>query len=796
MKRESNTTERDMHPTELSQSDNHLYIQYKVCQDEFPNRAEVLVITSYPPRECGIATYSQDLVKALTNQFSNSFTIKICALESENSNQNYPDEVKYILNTSITKDYNRLANTINQDWRIRVVLIQHEFGLFNDQEQTFFEFLSKLIKPVIIVFHTVLPHPDIQLKLKVQLISDRSTSIIVMTNNSAEILIREYGVSPQKITVIAHGTHLVQHSDKESLKLKYGLNDRKILTTFGLLSSGKGIETTLEALPAIIEQCPETIFLVIGKTHPGVVKMDGEKYREMLEDKVKQDHLQNNVRFINKYLGLTELLEYLQLTDIYLFTSTDPNQAVSGTFAYAMSCACPIISTPIPHAMELLTEETGIIFDFRNEHQLSEAVIRLMKDDQLRRKISFNTLQKIVSTAWENSAIAHAIVFEKVSREKIKLIYNLPEINLDHLKHLTTEIGIMHLSKIYQPEVSTVYTLEDNARALVSMCMYFKLTGDKESLNLIQRYLSFIYYCQQTGGDFLNYVGQDYEFSAQNNTVDLDDANGVAIWALGYLNSQMNLLPLKFTMMANIIFEKSRHSWSSIHSARGMAFAIKGIYYHHDTLKYSENIVLLKTFADRLVQIYKHESTAGLDWFDGYPIYANSILPEAILYAWILTGDEIYKEIAVSSMEFLLRHTFKESGIGVAPHEKWMIKGEGIGRFSENPIDVAEIVMTLSLFYDVFKDKRYLLNMEIAFNWFLGYNRLHQTVYNSCTGGCYNGLEKEHVNLNQGAESTVCYLMARLIIEKYKHVDHSFALQYPNNSTLNPLSKMQNANRG
>ena len=180
---------------------------------------------------------------------------------------------------------------------------------------------------------------------------------MLFRSTSANILVDDYDLSPKKITVIAHGTHLVPHLSEKFLKEKYGLKDRKVLTTFGLLSSGKGIETTIDALPAIVKNCPEVVFLVIGKTHPEVVKQDGEKYREMLEQKVKQLSLEDHVKFINKYLALPELLEYLQLTDIYLFTTNDPNQAVSGTFAYAMSCSCPIISTPIPHAKEILTEE-------------------------------------------------------------------------------------------------------------------------------------------------------------------------------------------------------------------------------------------------------------------------------------------------------------------------------------------------------------------------------------------------------------------------------------------------------
>ncbi len=731
--------------------------------------AEILFITSYPPRECGIATYSQDLIRALNNKFSNSLSIKVCAMESNGINYPYPPEVKYVLKTSLTAEYKKLAFKINKENSIRIVLIQHEFGFFKKQEQAFLEFLYELTKPIVIVFHTVLPHPNEKLKSKIKNIATACEAIIVMTYTSSEILANDYGIPRQKISIIAHGTHLVPHLGKRFLKNKYGLSDRKVLTTFGLLSSGKSIETTLEALPAIVKNSPDIIFLVIGKTHPEVVKSEGEKYREMLQQKVKQLNLQDNVRFINNYLSLPDLLEYLQLTDIYLFTTNDPDQAVSGTFVYAMSCACPIISTPIPHAKEVLTKDTGIIFDFRNSQQLADGVIRLLNDKPLRRSISSNTLQKIVSTVWENSAVAHAMLFNKIAGKKIILRYNLPVINLNHLKQMTTDVGMIQFSKVNQPDLKTGYTLDDNARALVAMCMYFKLTGDKEIITVIRKYLSFIERCLQPAGNFLNYVDKDLKFTDQNEATNLDDANGRAVWALGYVISLKGLLPEKITAKAETIIEKPLLRFSTVHSTRAMAFAIKGLYYHHLATKSPKDISLLKTLANRLVQMYKHESNEKWEWFEGYLTYANSILPEAMLYAWLLTGEPIYKDIAISSFDFLLSQTFNKNGIEVISNKHWLQKGEKPGHFGEQPIDVAYTIITLSKFYDEFMDEGYRLKMVIAFNWFLGKNRLHQIVYNPCTGGCYDGLEETHVNLNQGAESTVSYLMARLTLEKYNN---------------------------
>ena len=461
------------------------------------------------------------------------------------------------------------------------------------------------------------------------------------------------------------------------------------------------------------------------------------------------------------------MLEYLQLTDIYLFTTNDPNQAVSGTFVYAMSCACPIISTPIPHARELLNGNTGITFDFQNSEQLAENVIRLLNDEPLRKNISSNTLQKIVSTAWENSAVEHAVLFENI-RENIKLKYNLPVINLDHIKQLTTDIGMIQFSKINQPDINSGYTLDDNARAMIAMGMYFKSTNDKKHLPLIKTYLDFIKLCQQPDGTFLNYVNKELKFTEQNKETNLEDSNGRALWALGYIISLTDILPEEIIKEAEILFKKSLKRIESIHSTRAMAFTIKGLFYFHRIKKSQESKELVKTLADRLVQMYKHESNSTWEWYEGYLTYANSILPEAMLYAWLLFGDAVYKDIAISSLNFLLLKTFNENGIEVIPNKKWLQKGGESDSFGEQPIDVAYTIMTLSKFYDIFPTEDYRLKMETAFDWFLGKNRLHQIIYNPCTGGCYDGLEENNVNLNQGAESTLSYLMARLTIEKFR----------------------------
>lgn len=751
---------------------------------------EILLISSYPPRQCGIATYSQDLFRSLNEVYIDSFSIKVCALEEGIAAHSYPDEVKYVLNTLDSNQYGKMVETINEDHTIKVILVQHEFGLFDRTgNEDFYFFLQQVQKPVMLALHTVLPLPSEVLRIKVNQWSEHCSSILVMTNNAARILENDYGVPSYKIEVIAHGTHLVPHLSKDFLKNKYGIAGRKTLSTFGLLSSGKGIETTLEALPDIILENPSVLFLIIGKTHPGVIKSEGEKYRTMLSDMVTYLQLESHVLFINEYLPLKILLEYLQLTDIYLFTSKDPNQAVSGTFSYAASCACPIISTPIPQAREILKSDTGIIFDFQDAQQLTRAVNRLMSDEPLRFAFSSNTLHRIVPTAWQNSAIAHALLLQTIIndhelhthhqkvegngyrqnpiQQSLRLRYQYPDINLEHIKKMTDTFGMIQFAKINQPDIESGYTLDDNARALICFAMYYEWHPVSEDLIYIKRYINFIDFCQQQDGNFLNYVDKDQQFTSQNDETNLADANGRAIWALGFLISKQDILSPDLIRQAKAILEKTIPVATEIHSTRAMAFIIKGYYFANLKLKsviYSE---IIKRLADRLLQMYRHESDLTWKWYESYLTYANSILPESMLMAWLDTGELKYKNAAQDSFTFLLSLLFENKGIKVISNKTWLHKGKPSDLYGEQPIDVAYTILALDTFYKTYFIKEHYTKMKVAFDWFLGNNHLNQIMYNPCTGGCYDGLEESHINLNQGAESALSYLMARLTMQSY-----------------------------
>lgn len=741
----------------------------------------VLVLTSYPPRVCGIATYTQDLVTALNKTFAGPDRYTVCAVENTRIHRAYPPEVTHRLNAMDHDDHIRLAGEVDQDARIKRVWVQHEFGLYQGGEGNYLlRLLNAVSKPVAITFHTVLTSPSDERAEMIRALADRATDVIVLTERSARILRDEYRIDAEKITVVAHGTHAVQWKDKQLMKEKHGLQDRLVLSTFGLLSSNKGIETALDALVSIKERVPNVLYLVLGRTHPEVVQQEGEQYREMLLRKVVELGLQDHVRFVDRYLELDELLEHLQLTDAYLFTSKDPEQAVSGTFAYAMGCGCPVISTRIPHAVEVLDGGTGVLIDFSSPDQLAKAAIALLKDPQRMDHMARNALHRMRATAWENVAIAHARAFARRTDTTDELRFQWPPVTLRHLHRLTDTIGMVQFCDLSVPDIDSGHTLDDNARALIAVCLHANNSGGNEhDRDLASRYLTHIVHCQQIDRRFLNYTDSDGVFTGQNIGENLDDSHGRAIWALGNCVAHEALFNTDDQRKAERALRESFDWARELTSPRAMAFAIKGLH-AYNSVRSSEHVTgLIDILATRLQRTYNDTATANWNWFEPILTYGNAVLPEAMLLAYLETKNDTYRATAQATFRFLLDHLFKGDMLRVISNRTWMEPGIEPDLFGEQPIDVAYTISALALFNDTFRDPEHARKMHLAFEWFLGRNHLAQVMYNSTTGGCYDGLEEHSVNLNQGAESTVCYLIARSIMERSRKQSRSHRVQRP-----------------
>ncbi|KIO54714.1 glycosyltransferase [Flavobacterium hibernum] len=731
------------------------------------NKSKIVFLSTFPPTQCGIATYTQDTIKGITDVFGKSVSCQICELVD--SPKEKPTQA-FTLNTKDKKEYAKVAEAINKDKSVKLVHIQHEFGLFGGNYGDYLlDFLNVIKKPLTYTFHSVIPNPNNELRTFVKLLLSYSNSVFVMTNQSKEILINDYGIEKEIITCVPHGTHIVIYETPDQAKLKFDIQDRKVLSTFGLLGEGKNIETGLQALPKIIKKEPNVLYLIIGKTHPNLIIDGVDAYRDKLEALVEDLDLKDNVRFINQYLDTNELLDYLKATDVYLFTSKDPNQAVSGTFSYAMSCACPIVASKIPHTLEVLTPDSGILVDIGNVDQFAKATIKLLSDDNLRREMGINAFRKTRASSWENVAITHMDTYKKLIENPAEIKYTYPSIQLGHIKRMTTDLGIIQFSKISIPDLESGYTLDDNARALIAICMHYKLTQDKEDLAYILIYLDFIIRCQQPKGDFINYVDQENrEHIEQNAEVNLEDSNARAIWALGTVISIGDILPEAISKKASQCLLNSLKWAETIQSPRSIGFATKGLYLYHTAVPNLYVSAIINKLNAKLLSNYEIHATKDWKWFENYMTYGNGILPESMLFAFLTTNKPIYKKVALDSLDFLMSKMFNDKNFKVISNNGWLHKGSEPQEYGEQPIDVAYTIHTLNSFYNAFGTPEYKQKMKIAFNWFLGKNHLGQIMYNPISGGGYDGLEKENVNLNQGAESTVCYLNARLLMENLK----------------------------
>ena len=378
-------------------------------------KTKILFISTYPPKKCGIASFSNDLINAINREIPGETTISVCALEKKLNRELYEDKVALFMDSYNLDSCLETAHAINNDPLIKLLCIEHEFGLYGGESGDYLlGFLALIEKPFIIRFHTVIPPPTAKMLRVVQSIALLADKLIVMTENSARILKEDYNLGDDKLMIIPHGTHAYSTINVNQLKSKYNLNKRKVLTTFGLLSPNKGIEKGILAMKEISKALPDSIYLVIGQTHPNLIEKEGETYRDYLKQLIVDNGLQENVRLINEYVPTDNLMEYLALTDVYLFTSKDPHQAVSGTFLYAMSSGCPIISNSFVLAKEMLDESSGVILKTNSSNELAENAIRILQNHGLQQEMSANARAKTRNTTWEKVGKKHVQLFSNI----------------------------------------------------------------------------------------------------------------------------------------------------------------------------------------------------------------------------------------------------------------------------------------------------------------------------------------------------------------------------------------------
>ncbi len=724
----------------------------------------ILYMATYPPRECGIATFTKDISESIDRRFFPTLRSKILAMNNNGTNiYNYPKKVKLQISDTEITDYLTTARIINQSPNIKLVNIQHEFGIFGGEYGEYLlPFLELLEKPIVITFHSVLPNPNDKLKKVVREISKRVNAIIVMTKKAVKILLEDYKIRT-RIHVIPHGIPNTSFESQIREKKNLGLHDKIILSSFGMIGPGKGYEYAIDSLPEVIQKYPNLLYIIVGETHPMVRKREGEKYRNFLESKVKELKLQKHVKFYNKYVALSEIIQYLKATDIYISSSDNPNQITSGTLSYAMGCGRAIISTPFLHAKDIITESRGRLVEFQNPESFKNAIIEILGDIQLKKDMEKSSYHYTRHMTWQNVAMSYGRVFKEILRNEGIEIKDLPQINIKHLMRLTDDFGIIQFANQSNPDAKSGYTLDDNARALLACAMHYEKFKEYKQLKMIKTYLDYINFVKSSDGKLYNFVNKGRNL---DTTKWSEDAHGRALWSLGYIYS-MHDIPSDFREKSEKIFLETFPATSVMASPRAVAYTILGLCYYNKIKKSSYINENIKKLADFLVILYKNASSQEWSWFEKYLTYSNSKLPEALFYAYKATQNQEYLKIAEESLNFLIDKTF-ENGIFVPIGQRgWYFKDRERAYFDQQPIEAGYTVQTLITAYKATNNFKYKKLASDAFQWFLGKNILKQAVYNEVTGGTHDGLGEQSINLNQGAEATISYLLARLSLMEF-----------------------------
>ena len=728
-------------------------------------------IGTYPPRECGIGTFTRNLFNFMVDHNETETNLNegfVVAMNDYEQSYNYPEEVKLTIRQEHQRDYLRAAKYINLSGA-DLCILEHEFGIFGGQHGVYIlPFIHMLKIPMVVTLHTIVKTPSYDEKLILQEICKMANKVVVMSHKAIEFLISIYNIPKEKVAFIEHGVPDIQFSQRQS-KNEFKLENKKILLTFGFISRNKGIETVIKALPKVVKTHPEVLYIILGKTHPNVIRYSGEEYRIYLQRLVKSLKVENHVMFLNKFINQKELFKYLYASDIYITPYLNEAQITSGTLSYAVGVGSAVISTPYWHASELLADGRGKLFNFNDSDELSTILIELLDKPELLKELrgkAYDYGRKItwIETGKKYIALAKKTLSEKTEVfEKKETIIDpsiLPPFSLTHIDRLTDSTGIFQHAKFGIPNLKEGYCLDDNARALLMTLMANSIKKDSLALELSYTYISYVLYMQNKDGTFRNFLSFNRNFLDEAGS---EDAFGRTIWALGYLlgNSPNDA----YYQTGSSLFFNASPNFEKLQSVRGIANTIIGICYYLRSNPSDDSMTeRLRNLAYKLVKHYEKNSSTGWKWFELSLTYDNGILPLALIHSAEILNDDKIAGIAMESMSFLTDVTFRDGYISIVGNEKWYKKDGECSMFGQQPIDAMAMVLMFYQAFHLTKDKKYLNKLFTSFMWFLGENDLRISLFDFTTKGCCDGLENYGINRNEGAESSLAYLISHLTV--------------------------------
>lgn len=741
----------------------------------------IAVVGNYLPRRCGIATFTTDLCESFATEFPQVSVSSVPVNDTE-SGYRYPARVRFELVENDPMSYRQAADFLNIN-KFDVVCLQHEFGIYGGPSGSHvLSLIRDLRSPVVSTLHTI-PHSPKQTERQVLIeVADRSDRLIVMSRKGAEFLQGIYGVPERKMDLIPHGIHDAPFADPNFYKDHFGLEGRTVILNFGLLSRRKGIEYIIQALPEVVEKHPNATLVVVGATHPNVIRAEGEDYRLYLQRMARELNVEKNVILHNRFVDIDELIEFLNSADIYINSHLTPDQITSGTLAYALGAGKAVISTPCWYAEELLSDGAGILVPFESADATASAILELLDNETERhamRKAAYVAGRNMI---WPEVARQYMRSFEQACQDRCdrpsaqfsaKTLAEgraeLPEVKLGHLRQLTDTVGLVQHAIGTVPNYAEGYATDDNARGLVLTVLLEELGKEwvVQTGELSSRYLAFLWYAfDQETGRFRNLMSYDRRWL---ELVGSEDSHGRAVWGLGTALGRSYQKGL--CQAAGRLFELVLPALCESTHLRPTAYALLGL--HEYLRRYSGDRAVRRArsiLAKRLFNAYERSSAYEWPWFEDELSYANATLPHALILSgrWIPQPSMV--RAGLDALDWLARIQTSPNG-HFAPigNNGFYHRNGDRAHFDQQPIEGQALISACIEAYHATSDERWKEEAHRVFEWFLGRNDLGVPLYDPTDGGCSDGLGPQGANMNRGAESTLAFLLSLAELRLLEH---------------------------
>ena len=686
----------------------------------------------------------------------------------------YPDCVRYQIAEKEKTDYQFAADFINQNG-YDVLSIQHEYGIFGGVAGSYILNLAREAKmPIVTTLHTVLQHPSAAQKVVLDELLQLSERVIVMSHKAVEFLVTVHGMSEDKIDLIPHGIPKVSSSASKPFRRILNIPGPMILT-FGLLSPDKGIQYVIEAMPEIVQELPGATYVVVGATHPNIRASAGEKYRESLVKLADDLGVSSNVRFVDRFVESSELINYLGAMDIYVTPYLNPKQITSGTLAYAVGAGKAVISTPYWYAQELLAEGRGVLVPFKDSDSISDAVVSLQNDPDARIEMGQKAAAYGRLMLWPEVGASYLNSFTQAreeSKDRLRVLFykpmteiraamTVPETRLTHLFDLSDDTGILQHASFTVPNRHEGYCVDDNARALLLTALMEGQEPLTPEVALVQsRYLSFLLHAfNPQNGRFRNFMNYGRDWLEDMGS---EDSHGRSLWGLGSMVHHCRDRGRRD--VAKQLFEESATTLFRTRSLRTWAYGILAL--NEYLFSYPDEPrmqALLETMASRIWSQFEFHQCETWPWFEQTITYANARLPQALLLAGDMLGNMAMLNAGLDSLSWLMKVQTDTNGF-FAPigSDGFYENGGERSLFDQQPVEATASISACLCAFRITGQSFWLQEVRRAFRWFHGDNMLGQPLYDPVSGGCHDGLHPDRVNRNQGAESTLSYLCSSI----------------------------------